>query len=242
MEKLLKKEHFNFEVLDSVVVQVILLPNQVLYTELSSIIYASSTLSFKQCPRSLWEKLFGLQHGLNYRIKNHKGGVEYVSISHSPGKILAVNPNLIDELIIPDKRFILGYSSGIKIRATSNPIPFPMINNPRQARGNGILFLQSFGTIIEKRLGVDEEIHINTSDIIAYSKSVKVFDSSLIRNSGKVYLNDWALMKLQGPGWVFIEGCNKKKMISTTKRSGMNLAFLLLSVFMITLLVLSKFV
>ena len=55
MESLLKHDQVNFQVLDdkSNALQIVLLPSQAIYTELTYIIYSSSTLSFRELPASI---------------------------------------------------------------------------------------------------------------------------------------------------------------------------------------------
>ena len=126
MESLLKQDQINFQVLDekSNTLQVVLLPSQALYTEITYVLYHSSNLSIRELSVSFWKKLTNLELGFRYRIKNRKGGVEYVGLSKSFGKILALNPFVIEDTFIVNNNCLLAYSSGINVSQVfeTNPL------------------------------------------------------------------------------------------------------------------------
>ena len=128
--------------------------------------------------------------GLRYRVKNRKGGVEYIGLSKSSGKILAINPSISEDSFTIDRNYILAYTSGIKITQEIEPNILMKKVHWREIKGNGICFIQSNGGIIEKRLGNEEEICINKNDIIAFSKGVKVSESNIARSYKAFLIND----------------------------------------------------
>lgn len=233
MEGLLKHDQVNFQVLDDNyhVLQIVLLPNQALYTEITYTIYCSPNLSVRETSGPFWKRLTTESTGLRYRIKNRKGGVEYLGISKSLGKIIGINPYILEDKFIINKAFILAYSSGVKIAQAVEPNILMKKASWREAKGNGVLFIQGNGCVIEKRLGIDEEICVNKNEIIAFSKNLKVTEANVVRSYKAFLVHDWCMMKIKGPGWVFIEGCGKNKTagVSTTRRNEILNIFLLFS-------------
>lgn len=231
MESLLKHDQLNFEILDhnANTVQVILLPNQTIYTDINYVIYSSANLSFREFPVSCWKKFFVNPIGPQYRVKNRKGGVEYLGLSKSSGRIVGMNPHILEDPFILDKNLILAYTSGIKLSIIPEANILMKKTQWREARGSGIVFLQGYGSIIEKRLGAEEEININKNDILAYSKSIKISESSIHRSYKAFFINDWCLMKVKGPGWVFIDGSarNKSSHVHPRRRSDLWQIFLI---------------
>ena len=223
MDELLKHDQINFQVLDNTfnVLQVILLPNQSLYTELTYMLYCSSVLSFREVSNPLWKRLVSEAVGLRYRVKNRKGGVEYVGLSKSTGKILGINPFVLEDTFIVNKAFILGYSSGVKITQALEPSILMKKEYWREAKGNGIVFLQGEGSVIEKRLGSEEEICVSKNEIMAFSKGVKITEANVVRSYRAFLVHDWCMMKIKGPGWVFIEGCGRSRVsrVSAARRN-----------------------
>ena len=213
MDELLKQDQINFQVLDNTfnVLQVVLLPNQSLYTEITYLLYCSPNLSFREVSGMFWKRLVSEPVGQRYRIKNRKGGVEYVGLSKTTGKILGINPFVLEDTFIINKAFILAYSSGVKIGQASEPNILMKRAYWREVKGNGIVFLQGEGSVIEKRLGSDEEICVNKNEIMAYSRGVKISEASVVRSYKAFLVHDWCMMKVKGPGWVFIEGCGRSK-------------------------------
>jgi uncharacterized protein (AIM24 family) len=236
MDSLLKRDQINYQVLGDShnILQVLLLSSQVLYTDIIYIIYNSPGLSFREIPVPIWKRFTFSVAGFKHRIKNRKDGVEYIGLSKSSGKILAVNPYIIEDTFIVNKNFILAYTSGISLSNAKNVNALMKKIDWREIKGNGIFFLQGFGSIIEKRLGNDEEICVNKNEIIAYSKEIRVNEYNTFRSYRAFFIHDWCLMKLKGPGTVFIEGSarSRSSSISPTRKNDILHGFLLFLLFM----------
>ena len=220
MESLLKQDQVNFEVLDCKenLLQVVLLPNQFIYTDLSYIVYCSANLAIRDVSIPWYKKLYSAQPGHRTRIRNRKGGVEYVGLSKSPEKIIAINPSIFPETFIIDKNYVLAYTSGIKIHIAPEPYTLLKKLDWREIKGTGLVFLQ--GGLIEKRLGADEEINIQKNNIIAYTTNVKMDESQTYISLTDYYFADWALVKVKGPGTVIIG--SKSQDTVTPRKSVMN--------------------
>lgn len=205
MENLLKHDQINFEILDSKenLLQVILLPNQSLYTEPEHIIYCSENLNIRDIMPPWYKRLFKYFQGLQMRIKNRKGGVEYVGLSKSKDKIIAVNPNIFDDGFIANKNAVLAFTSGVKIHVATVSSPLIKFLDWREFKGNGLVFLQFKEGLIEKRLGVDEEMSVVKNNIVAFSKGVKVMKSTVYKVPLLKLAQDLSLVKIKGPGWVY---------------------------------------
>jgi len=218
MESLLKQDQVNFEVLDvkENLLQVILLPNQFIYTDLSYIVYSSANLAIRDVSLPWYKKFYSVHAGHRTRIRNRKGGVEYIGLSKTSEKVIAINPSIFPETFIIDKNYVLAYTSGIKIHLTPEPQALLKKLNWREIKGTGLVFLQGPSGLIEKRLGVDEEINIHKNNIVAYTTSIKMEESQIYKSLYEYFFNDWALMKVKGPGTVIIVS-NSQAMIESSK-------------------------
>lgn len=205
MENLLKQDLVNFEILDTKenLLQVVLLPNQTLYTEPSHIIYCSENLAIRNILPPWYKRIFNNYPGLQIRLRNRKGGVEYVGLSKSKDKIIAVNPNIFDDSFIVNKNSILAFTSGVKIHVASVACPWLKYVQFREFKGNGLVFLQFKEGLIEKKLGVDEEFNVIRSNLVAFSKGVKISGSTVYKAPLLQITQDPCLVKLKGPGWVY---------------------------------------
>lgn len=205
MENLLKHDQINFEILDSKenLLQIVLLPNQSLYTEPEHIIYCSENLNIRSIMPPWYKRIFKVFQGLQMRIKNRKGGVEYVGLSKSKDKIIAVNPSIFDEGFIANKNTVLAFTSGVKIHVANVASTLVKFFDWREFKGNGLVFLQFKEGLIEKKLGVDEEINVIKNNIVAFSKGVKILKSTVYKVPFLKLSQDLNLVKIKGPGWVY---------------------------------------
>ncbi|CAG9321166.1 unnamed protein product [Blepharisma stoltei] len=211
MEEILKKDQYNFSVLgdNDQSLQLILLANQSVYTQIQNIIYASGKLSIRKLKQSCWNKftqIFSSKTNFNHRLKNRNGAVEYVGLSKpTGGKIFAVNPAIIGDILCARSNTILAFTSGVQIQEKSDLMVFLQKDNWKEICGEGILYIQTAGFLTEKRLGVDEEISVAFNSLVAFSKDIKITHSSTQTSFSNLYFYDWAFVKIKGPGVIYME-------------------------------------
>lgn len=98
-----------------------------------------------------------------------------------------------------------------------------MMKQPRswvKLGGKGLIFLQPNSSLIEKRLGVGEEIQMNYTNLFCYSNTVTVSRSTVEATFKNSSTYNWCPVKCKGPGVVFIEcqgsGGARENVISKT--------------------------
>jgi uncharacterized protein (AIM24 family) len=97
----------------------------------------------------------------------------------------------------------------------------------------GLIFLQAGSSVIEKRLGIGEEIQVNHSCLFAYSSDVKLSKANVQLSVSNTLLKDWLPLKCKGPGVVFIESPGA---VSLRQSRAGELWLLLLVLFMFSLI------
>lgn len=247
MEDTLKYPQINFQILGKheQSLQVLLMPNQAILTHLPNIVYMSKNLKLTYCYKTLLAKFRALFNSkpplFRFKVTNKGEGVGYVGLGKPlSGKILALNPSVLQSSIIMRDQSILAISSNLNItRFSRDEITILQRSKWYEVSGNGLAFMTVSGTIVEKRLGEGEEIQVAYNALVAYSKEVTV--ESLIgnRDFSELVFYDWCLLKVRGPGIVFIDGAGLS-MTEKARRVGrsdtVNLMICLLGIILLTIL------
>mmetsp|Transcript_12208 Transcript_12208/g.23154 ORF Transcript_12208/g.23154 Transcript_12208/m.23154 type:complete len:247 (-) Transcript_12208:6-746(-) len=208
MEPVLKSELPRYFVLEgpSPTLQIILAPGQSIKTDLSMISYLSKSVTVKKVSRTRF-LICRTSSPLAYKVKNKSGGIEYLGLaSSSKQQILAVNPEVLrDDFIVQDGR-IIAVTNDVSIEDFTRDT-YLMLKKIRWLKlsNKGLVFLQASSSLIEKRLGVGEEIQVNHNSLFAYSNSVTLTKSTVQSSVANAVLKDWLLLKCKGPGIVYIE-------------------------------------
>ena len=81
----------------------------------------------------------------------------------------------------------------------------------QKAQGNGMLFLEVDGDVIEKELAAGEVLKVDTGNVVAFSKDVS-YEIETIKGLGNIFLGGEGLFltKLVGPGKVILQSQNFK--------------------------------
>jgi uncharacterized protein (AIM24 family) len=110
-----------------------------------------------------------------------------------------------------------------------------MIRRLRWAKlsNKGLIFLQAGSSIVEKRLGVGEEIQVNHSCLFAYSSNIKLSKANVQLSISNTLLKDWLPLKCKGPGVVFIESPGA---VSVRQHRAAEIWLFILVLFMFTLI------
>jgi uncharacterized protein (AIM24 family) len=219
MESLLVPGKLNFEMLNENedLVQVVLMPDQGVYTEAGSIQYFSSGVSIRDFGPSWLNRFFKPDYGLRLRVKNRKGGVEYVGLSKGSGKVIAINPSIFNETFMFDTKFLLAYSSNIKTHV--HDLEFKSFRNVHfvQVKGNDAVFVQANTGLVEKKLGNDEEFHVQIQNLVGFSNQVKFEKSLVLHGFERYFISSPKFVKVIGPGIIFfvapsnLDGNNKEQ-------------------------------
>ncbi|CAG9321975.1 unnamed protein product [Blepharisma stoltei] len=234
MEEILKKDQYNFSVFgdNDQSLQLILLQNQTVYTQIQNIVYASGKLSIKKIKENCWTKIsnfFSSKMLYNYRIKNRKGAIEYAGLSKSTGgKIIAINPEVIGDSIITRSNAILAYTDGVEMQEKKEMIIFLQKEDWKEVSGDGIIFMQTPGMLTEKNLGLEEEISVAFNSLVAFSKDVKISHSSKQMSFANMLLYDWAFLKIKGPGVIYMESTGFSKLERTKQAKKMEIMYFFL--------------
>lgn len=214
MESLIKLDQYNFQVLGDTdqTLQLILFPNQTVITHLPHVFYMSKSLSIRKIKTSITSKLLRMFSNKAYfyhRLKNKKGIAEYLGLSKSTGgKIFAINPKIMDKKITVRFDLVLAYTIGIYVTDINEPNLFLRRDDWKEFYGDGILFLQTPSSLIEKKLSYDEEILVDKNSIVAFSKDVRFSDGNQNNSFYNMIMHSWKQVNIKGPGIVYLEGTN----------------------------------
>lgn len=128
--------------------QLVLLQNQSIITNRQFIMYSSTKLSLSDPGNSFMRRLL-YRPALTCTITNKRGGAEYIGIS-SPlsGRILAVNLEFFEEILIVRHVSILAHTPSVVIKNENNVIPYLKKHRWSAISGAGLIFLQQPSLII----------------------------------------------------------------------------------------------
>mmetsp|Transcript_51687 Transcript_51687/g.59077 ORF Transcript_51687/g.59077 Transcript_51687/m.59077 type:complete len:238 (-) Transcript_51687:66-779(-) len=202
MELLEKRPEQRYQLLgdNKDVVQFVLLPDEKIFVQHASLVYCGSGVEVKR-RRGVCSSLFS-QIGRNLHLAevcNVSKGVSYVGVSQgNSGKLMVMNP-LVTKPIMCKASSVLAYTPGVKIEKK---------HHWYRISGSGLLVLQTEGSVIEKRLATDEEIHVRKDFLLAYSESAKI--EKFVRNpTYTALLFGYVMAKINGPGVVYFSNNRK---------------------------------
>jgi len=215
MDSLIQNEYPSFQVIgqEEQSLQVLLLPGQSIKTHLPNIIYSSPKVRIKKVKTSLLNSVFnvlGDSPVQDFVAHNKEGGCEYLGLCKEfGGKILCLNPEVTGKLVIRSNA-VLAYS-GV---STEEFKPKMIMRRYKwlKVKSDGLLFIQTSGNLIEKVLGSDEEIEVNGNTLVGFSASARIQAARLRNNVLSKFIHDWNMVRLKGPGRVYIEGTNWGKL------------------------------
>ncbi|CAG9317893.1 unnamed protein product [Blepharisma stoltei] len=253
MQDIFKKDQYNFQLVGepSQTLQLILLQNQSVFTNLPYIVYMSKNLKIKKTKNSWYKSLSSLFYDnpeFIHKIKNQEGALEYVGISKTMGgKIFGLNPKIFDGKMIIRFDALLAYTSEISIK---NHLSQDMQMRKElwiEGSGDGIIFLQTPCTLIEKRLSNDEEILVSKNSIVAWSKNIRITNNTENNSFANSYYYGWVQANVKGPGVVYIEGNGitqeeRKKSISNKRIRAFMFMFFFMIVVEIIQMYLEEFI
>ncbi|HCC03987.1 MAG TPA: TIGR00266 family protein [Clostridiales bacterium] len=79
----------------------------------------------------------------------------------------------------------------------------------QKAQGNGIVFLEVDGDVIEKELGPGEVLKVDTGNVVAFDSNVS-YEIETVKGLGNIFLGGEGLFltKLTGPGKIILQSQN----------------------------------
>ena len=79
----------------------------------------------------------------------------------------------------------------------------------QKAKGNGIVFLEVDGDVIEKELGPGEVLKVDTGNVVAFDSNVS-YEIETVKRLGNIFLGGEGLFltKLTGPGKIILQSQN----------------------------------
>jgi len=83
-----------------------------------------------------------------------------------------------------------------------------------QVTGQGLLFIQALGAVVEKRLGPGEQVVVDRGHLVAWNCQ---YNMEKLQNTGgfmaRVASGDWFVARFTGPGTVFLQTRNPEHII-----------------------------
>jgi len=174
-----------------------------------------------------------------HEYQNISDKLGYLCVSRRIGKIIALNPEFIDNLGFKEKN-LLAFSNTLDIQKNYRvefPHAFPIkwwkLGNTASLMKNNLLFLHSSNTLVEKELGQGEEIVVRADCIFAFTTKMtfKVIGENVLqrRPPGRVPANFRPFISIKGPGLLYIENVSDSSGALAPRR-GEFLAALILGV------------
>jgi len=202
------------------VVEITLNQNQSVYTQSGAMAYQTSNIEMKTNARGGVMNSFGRMFGgesffmANYEAKADNELVAFASTV--PGNIIPVNlANTPDGLLIQKSAFLCAEQTVETKVVFTKRLGAGLFGGEgfilQKAEGNGILFLEADGDVIEKQLQPGEVLKVDTGNVVAFENSVS-YEIETVKGLGNIFFGGEGLFltKLVGPGKVVLQSQNFK--------------------------------
>ena len=210
----------NYKIIGQTVplVEVTLNRGESVYSQSGAMAYQSDGIDMNTNSRGGVMKSLGrLFSGESLFVVNYtaqRDGAVVAFASTVPGNVLPVNLGTIPEgLLIQKGSFLCAENSVETSVAFTKRIAAGFFGGEgfilQKAQGNGMLFLEVDGDVIEKELAPGEVLKVDTGNVVAFEPSVS-YDVETVKGLGNIFLGGEGLFltKLVGPGKVVLQSQN----------------------------------
>ena len=155
------------------------------------------------------------------KYKSDISGAIIAFASKIPGKILPVKMKEYPRGIICQKGAFLCSQNGIDLEISfSKKFSAGIFGGEglilEKLTGNGIVFLEVDGDVIEKNLGIGEVIKVDTGNIVAFEEGMR-YEVEMLKGFKNIFFGGEGLFltKITGPGKVILQTQNMKELINS---------------------------
>ena len=202
------------------VVEIKLNQNESVYTQSGAMAYQTNNIEMNTNARGGVMKSLGRMFvGESIFMANYtsRGTNEIVAFaSTGPGMIIPVDlRNIPGGLLIQKNSFLCAQQSVNTKVAFTKRFGAGLFGGEgfilQKAEGDGILFLEIDGDVIEKQLQPGEILKVDTGNIVAFENSVS-YEIEIVKGFGNILLGGEGLFltKLVGPGKIILQSQNFK--------------------------------
>ena len=190
------------------------------YTQSGGMCYQSDGLEMKSNAKGgIMSSIGRMFAGESLFMANYKALKDDVTIAFSstvPGSIMPMDLNKFPQGLILQKGAFLCAENSVNIKAVfTKKIGAGFFGGEgfvlQQATGDGHLFMEIDGDLIEKDLEPGEILKVDTGNVVAFEPSV-TYDVEMVKGLGNIFLGGEGLFltKLVGPGKVVLQTENIK--------------------------------
>ena len=156
------------------------------------------------------------------KYKSDVSGAIIAFASKIPGKILPIKMKEFPRGIICQKGAFLCSQNGINLEISfSKKFSAGIFGGEgfilEKLTGNGIVFLEIDGDIVEKNLSFNEVIKINTGNVVAFEEGMR-YEVEMLKGFKNIFFGGEGLFltKITGPGKVILQTQNMKELINSS--------------------------
>lgn len=191
---------------------------ETVYTQSGGMAYQSEGISMKTNARGGIMKGIGRMFaGESIFMANYtaeKDGATVAFASTVPGSVVNVDLNKTPEGIILQKGAFLCAEDNVETKAIfTKKLSAGLFGGEgfilQKATGNGMLFLEIDGDVIQKELAPGEVLKVDTGNVVAFEPKVS-YEIETVKGLGNIFLGGEGLFltKLVGPGKVILQSQN----------------------------------
>lgn len=155
------------------------------------------------------------------KYKSNVSGATIAFASKIPGKILPIKMKEYPRGIICQKGAFLCSQNGINLEISfSKKFSAGIFGGEgfilEKLTGNGIVFLEVDGDVVEKNLGIGEVIKVDTGNIVAFEEGMR-YEVEMLKGFKNIFFGGEGLFltKITGPGKVILQTQNMKELMNT---------------------------
>lgn len=200
------------------VVEIKLNKGETVYTQSGGMAYQTAGISMSTNARGGIMKGIGRMFaGESMFMANYTAEIDGAVVAFAatvPGAVVPVNlANIPGGLIMQKGAFLCAENSVETEVAFTKKFSAGLFGGEgfilQKARGNGMVFLEVDGDVIERELAPGEILKVDTGNVVAFDSNVK-YEIETIKGLGNIFLGGEGLFltKLTGPGKIIIQTQN----------------------------------
>ena len=200
------------------VVEMKLNKGETVYTQSGGMAYQSDGIEMKTNTRGGIMKGIGRMFaGESMFMANYtaeKDGAMIAFASTVPGNVVPIDLSKVPEGIILQKGAFLCAENNVETSvAFTKRFTAGLFGGEgfilQKAQGNGMVFLEVDGDVIEKELGPGEVLKVDTGNVVAFDSNVS-YEIETVKGLGNIFLGGEGLFltKLTGPGKIILQSQN----------------------------------
>ena len=199
------------------VVEMTLNAGETIYTQSGGMAYQTEGISMKTNARGgLGKSLGRLFSGESMFMANYtaeKDGAMVAFASTVPGAVIPVDLSQVGSMILQKGAFLCAEDSVQTSVSFTKKFSSGFFGGEgfilQKAEGNGMVFLEIDGDVIEKELAPGEVLKVDTGNVVAFDSRVS-YEVEMVKGLGNIFLcgEGLFLTKLVGPGKVILQSQN----------------------------------